>query len=324
MRRFLLIKALVALFITGLAIEASAASIVLVNETSVKSDLVRLRDVAKISDIESIERFEELCSTVICAAPPPAEAHVLGANMIASALISSGVDVSGLTLAGPTQVIVRREYDVISVEELKRSFLEHVIVRKGWPENSFLVKAPKNLEDMPAPVGENELRIETSLDEDFVGSVLARVQVITDGKPYRIFSRRFNIERYVEALGAVRKIQRGQAVNASDVKIQKVEQSRLKDNSLTDPGQAIGLLAVNTIHPGRILNADMLREAPVVQKGEYASIMWEGEGFHIMARGLVLEDGADNEIIRVRLPTRKIVKARVLDSKTLQVLRNGE
>ncbi|UCD56542.1 MAG: flagella basal body P-ring formation protein FlgA, partial [Candidatus Hydrogenedentota bacterium] len=55
-----------------------------------------------------------------------------------------------------------------------------------------------------------------------------------------------------------------------------------------------------------------------------ASVILEGNGFNIVTRGRVLEHGCADELVRVRLPSRKIVRARVLNSKTLQVPRQGE
>jgi flagella basal body P-ring formation protein FlgA len=43
-----------------------------------------------------------------------------------------------------------------------------------------------------------------------------------------------------------------------------------------------------------------------------------------MTRGRLLENGGADDVVRVRLPSRKIVRAMVVDSKTLRLLRQGE
>ncbi len=324
MRRSIAVAFCILIVLASSAAAARAATITLRGETGVASAVVRLGDIADISGGQSQERLERLRSVVICSAPPPAETQILSAAATVSALRASGLDLSGLELAGHSQVIVKREYDLISIEELERIFSEHVSERMRWPRDSFIARAPKNLHPVPVPVGERAVAVETAPDEDFCGSVLARLQVIVDGRPYRTLVHRFDVERYVEALVAARKLSRGRPVGASDVAIEKIEQSLVDEDSLTSVEEAVGLLARRTIQPGSVLRADLLTLPPVVRRGEFKSVVCAGSGFQVLTMGRVLEDGAADEVVRVRLPSKKIVKAMVLDSKTLQMVRQGE
>ncbi len=312
------------LILASSAVTARAATITLRREASVASAVVYLGDVAEIAGVESQERVEKLRSITICSAPPPADVQTLSAGVLASALRASGADLTGLELAGPPQVVVTREHDLISIEELGRAFSGHVSERTGWMQHSFVAKAPKNLRPIPVPTGERVVTAETAANEDFHGSVLARFRVVVDGEPYRVLVHRFGVERYVEALVAARKIPRGRSVSAADVAITKIEQSLVGEGKLTNVGQAVGLMAARTIQAGMALRAEMLRMPPVVRRGEYKSVVCGGNGFQIMTRGRVLDNGSTNDVVRVRLSSRKIVKAVVLDSKTLKMVRQGE
>lgn len=309
---------------------ARAATITIRSQADVASAVVRLDDVADIvGEGESEDgRLEKLRSITICSAPPPAETQTLSAETIVAALTASGIDLSGLQLAGSARILVRREYDAVSVDELSRAFETHVTGRTGWPSDSFIVKAPKNLRAVPVPLGEREITVETHSREDFKGSVSARFQVTIDGGLYRTLSHRFGIERYVEALVAARKIPRGKPIMPGDVKTAKIEQSmqsnRPDGGVFTSAEQVVGLLAVRTIQAGKTISADLLTIAPLVHRGEFKSVIRSGNGFRIMMRGRVLEDGAADEVIRVRLPSRKIVRAMVVDSKTLRLVKQGE
>lgn len=324
MKRSILVLFLIALILVLSAVETRAVLVTVRSDAGVVSGLVRLGDVAAITGADSHEQLEELRSIAICSAPPPAEVQILGLGTIASALKASDLDLSRLRLTGFNQVLVRREYALVSVQELTRVFSRHVFERTGWALDSFLVEAPKNLRPAPVPIGERTIAVETFPDEDFCGSVLAHFQVSVDGKPYRKFTHRFRVERYVEALVTVRKIPRGHPVSDSDVEVTKVEQSLLDGDSLTRVEQAIGLLATRTILSGRVLSAGLLTGPPIVHKGDLASLIWDGDGFSIMTKARLLEDGCADQVVRVRLPTRKILKAKVLDSKTLRILREGE
>ena len=308
---------------------ARAATITVRPHADVASAIVRLADVADVVGESYGERLEELCSVAICAAPAPAETQTLGANTIAAALRASGVDLTDLTLAGSPTSLVTREYDSVSIDELSRVFAAHVSDVAGWPMDSFSVKAPKNLRAVPVSIGTRDIKVETRSGEDFRGSVSARFRVSIDGELHRTLSHRFTIERYVEALVAARKIPRGKPIMPADVKTARIEQSKTSRKSddgktLTRAEQVLGLLAERAIPAGKAIGADMLTLAPLVRKGEFRSVVSVGNGFRIMTRGRALEDGGADEVIRVRLPSRKIARAMVVDSETLQLVRQGE
>lgn len=303
---------------------ASAATIMLKDSADVVSAVVRIEDVADIIGDDRSERLERLRAVIVCSAPPPAQSEILPANMIASALVASGIDLSGLKLGGHAHVFVRREHDSISVEELSRLFASHVSGRTGWLVDSFIVKPPKNLQSIAVPVGEREIAVKTQPHEDFRGSVPAHFQITIEGKAYRTLAHRFIIERYVEALAAARKIPRGKAITRDDVETTKVEQSKVDEGSLTRIDQAVGLQATRTIQAGKVLSARLLAVAPIVRKGELKSVVRGGSGFRIMTKGRVLENGGANDIVRVRLPSRRIIRAMVVDSRTLRIVRQGE
>ncbi len=323
-RKIIFVLSLMWLWLMLSAASAQAAIITIREQADVVSAVVRLDDVADIAGQGHGERIERLGSVAVCSAPPPGESQVLSANVIVSALNASGLDLSGLNLAGFSRVLVRRKYDLISVEELSRAVGKHVAAKTGWPVGSFFVNPPKNLLPVPVSVGNRDIRVQTHAEENFQGSVLAHFQVLIGGELERTIAHRFGIERYVDAPVAIRKIPRGQRITMDDVELSKVEQSRIDKDSFTSVEQAIGLVALRTIPQGKSLGTDMAAEAPIVRRGEYRSIISAGNGFKILTRGRILEDGGPDDIVRVRLSSRKTVHAIVMDSNTLQIVRQWE
>ena len=319
MKTVISIISLIILALFSSAASADAAILTFKSEAHVPGDIIYLGDVSDITDFDTARQFESLSSTPICAAPPPAEAQILNLNIILSSLRAFNVDVSQLKIAGPTQILVRREYDQVPVSELQQAVARHISTRTGWPMDSFLAQPPKNLRAIPVPIGERTVAVETIPGEDFCGSVPIYFSLTVDGKPYSTFARRFEVERYVEVLIADQKIPRGCSVGASDVRIARIEQSRISKNSFHKIEDAAGLMASRTILPGTVLNPDLLDPPPIVRKGDRVSAIYGGRGFKIMTKGEILEDGSANTIVSVRLPTKKIVKAEVLDSKTLRI-----
>ncbi len=312
---------LVGLFLSlACAAESIGATITLQDETSVVAPVVRLSDLGTITGTEPQDQLEALGFVPISSSPAPSETMILSINAIAYSLSASGVDLSGLRFEGAAQAHVRREYALVSVDEFQKVFSEHVSERTGWPRDSFIANPPKNMQPVPVPVGTRKIIAETFPEEDFQGSVFVRFQIWIDETLYRELAHRFLIERYVKALVASHKISRGQYVDASDVEVKKVEQSRLDDESFVTEEEIAGLQAVRTIYPDTVLTPDLLTMPPLVRRGQHASVVVSGDGFNIMTRGRVLENGTADQLVRVRLlSSRKIVKARVVDSKTLKM-----
>lgn len=298
-----------------------AATLTFKSQADVTEEVVCLGDVSDIAGIEDHMEVEKLNAIPICSAPPPAENYILGLRTILASLRVHNVDLSQLKLAGSAQILVRRRYDLVSVLELQRAVSQHIAGRTGWTMDSFVASPPKNLRATPIPIGERAITVETVPDEDFCGSVLVRFRISISGKLCDTLIHRFNVDHYVEAPIAVRKIPRGHFVSASDMRMKKVERSRIAGDSFGTIEQAAGLMANRTISPGTVLGEHMLSTPPTVRKGDIAPVVYSGKGFKILTRGHVLEDGATDEIVRVRLPTRKIVRAVVLNSETLQLIR---
>jgi len=301
--------------------DAQAAVIELRREAAVASDTVCLQDVASVAPgVTSDEQLDTLKATAICSAPPPAESQILTAADVVSALDRAGVQLSGLTITGSKETVVRREYALLSADELTAAFIEHVARQTGWPPESFVANPPKNLAPLPVPPGPHELVVSTATGEDFSGSVAAAFEVRINGKPFRVFSHRFTVEKYVRTLVAAEKIHRGQSPEEGQFETETVELSRLKGAPVSNIEQLEGMTAVRTIYPGTAVDMGAFAMPPIVKRGETASLLWAGAGFNIVTKGLVLDNGRASEVVRVRLSSKKIVKALVTDSGLLEIL----
>jgi flagella basal body P-ring formation protein FlgA len=298
---------------------AIAASLVIQPNASVSSSVVRVGDVAAVAGLPSDIESEKLRAIIICSAPPPAETHIIRAGDIVSALAHSRVQPAGLEIAGAGEVIVSRDFEWLQTEELTEAFRVHVTERTGWAPESFMVRPPANLAPIPVPVGERSVQVSVAPNDQFTGSVLAQCEVLINDEPYRKLSHRFHVERYVETLVCSNKLRRGQPAEQGEFALAKVERSRLRGEPIVDIAQLRGKTVSRVINPGTPVSSDYFVTPPVIKRGETASIIWDGAGFIVVMQGKVLDDGRPGETVRVRLTSKKIVRADVMESGTLQV-----
>jgi flagella basal body P-ring formation protein FlgA len=298
---------------------AVASSLVIQPKASVTSGVVRVGDVAAVAGLPSESESEKLRAVIICSAPPPAETHIVRAGDIVSALAHSGVQPAGLEIVGAAEVVVSRDFEWLQTEELTEAFRAHVTGKTGWAPESFIVRPPANLAPIPVPLGKRSVQVSVSPNEQFTGSVLAQCDVLINDETYRQFSHRFRVERYVETLVCASKLRRGQPAEQGEFTLAKIDRSRLRGEPIVDIAQLRGKTVSRVINPGTPVSSEYFVTPPVIKRGETASIIWEGAGFTVVTQGKVLDDGRPDETVRVRLVSKKIVKAVVMESGMLQV-----
>lgn len=99
----------------------------------------------------------------------------------------------------------------------------------------------------------------------------------------------------------------GQTVTAADLLRRQGDLSDLPAGILTDERQAVGRTAAYAIAAGRPLRADMLRQPTVVQQNQTVKVISRGPGFQVANEGRALTNGAEGQVVQVRLPTGQVV-----------------
>lgn len=302
-----------------LSSSSACATIVTIKKVAVvDSEIVRLGDVAAVGDAPEAER-ERLEALEVCAAPPPAQSQMLRSADIALAVANVKSPTQPVTFAGSTETLVKRSYALVSPEELTESVRELIIRRTGWPPEAFLVEPPKNFSPIAVPVGEREIQVSLAPEEQLPGNINAEFNIVIAGKSCQKISHRFRIEQYVQTFVATSKLRRGQPAEDGSFEIASIERSRIDGSPVSNQKLLEGKNATRTIYPGTPISSELFAAPPILQRGQTAPAILNGPGFSIETTGKLLDDGYANEIVRVRLPSRKVVKALVTDAGVLKI-----
>jgi flagella basal body P-ring formation protein FlgA len=297
---------------------ADATVVTIRKEAVVESEIVRLRDVAAISEAPEEERGR-LEAIEICAAPPPAQSQILGASDITLAIAHAKMRTQSVTLTGSSETLVKRDYALVEPEELTESVYALIIKKTGWPRETFLVEPPKNFSPIAVPAGERKILVSLAPEEQLPGNINAVFDIIIAGKSYQKISHRFQVEQYLRTLVATSKLRRGQPAEDGSFEFASIERSRIDGSPVTSRELLEGKNATRTIYPGTPISSELFAAPPILQRGETAPAILHGSGFSIETTGKLLDDGYVNEIVRIRLPSRKVVKALVTDAGVLKI-----
>ncbi|HQR05110.1 MAG: flagellar basal body P-ring formation protein FlgA [Proteobacteria bacterium] len=106
---------------------------------------------------------------------------------------------------------------------------------------------------------------------------------------------------------AARPLPQGHLLTAEDLLTQTGDITDLASNAVLDPTQALGKTLTAPLAAGRPLRSDYLRQPPVVLQGQNVKVLSRGPGFQVSNEGQALNNGANGQVVRVRLSNGQIV-----------------
>lgn len=116
-----------------------------------------------------------------------------------------------------------------------------------------------------------------------------------------------HIRVVADYLVTARPLSQGQRVGEADIARQTGDLSELPAGILTEPGQAVGRTAAQSLPAGRPLRADMLRQPLVVIQGQSVKLVSGGPGFRVSSEGRALNNGIEGQGVQVRLGNGQVV-----------------
>lgn len=128
-----------------------------------------------------------------------------------------------------------------------------------------------------------------------------------------------HIRVIADYLVSARPLSRGQRVSEADVARQTGDLSELPTGILTEPGQAVGQTAVQSLPAGRPLRADMLRQPVVVVQGQNVKLVSGGPGFRVSSEGRALNNGIEGQVVQVRLGNGQVISGTARQGGVVEV-----
>lgn len=108
-------------------------------------------------------------------------------------------------------------------------------------------------------------------------------------------------------LVSTRAMPAGQVVGAADIALRNGDLCRLPENTLNDPGQAIGKTVKNSFSAAQPLRSDLLIAPWAVQQGQSVKTLSNGPGFSVSSEGKALNNAIAGQIVQVRTPSGQTI-----------------
>ncbi|MCX7012120.1 MAG: flagellar basal body P-ring formation chaperone FlgA [Candidatus Sumerlaeota bacterium] len=301
---------------------APVAGVTVSLKTSAKidADQIALADVADFSG-EDYPVIDLLKRVSLGDSPKVGAPLRLTQNQIEKAVAQAAPD-ARLCFAGAEQTTVERRSMRVQMALLRDELATRLKAQLPYAADRIHVSHIQLPEEIVLPRGQLKLETEFKLPQRLLGQVGFTANFLVDGRPARRLTGILSVDMDCPAYQAIRTIPKGEPIRPEWFREVSWAQSRLPVNAVTAlPPAHTDANALKNIQPGEILTEDMIDHPDVVKRNDSVLLVIQKGGLRLSATGLAKQAGCAGEVIKaVNLLSQKEVMARVIDSKTVEVV----
>ncbi len=290
---------------------------IIVKETSqINQAHIFLGQIATIYATDFLK--ESLAKIDLGASPKPDKIKFLDKKKIISAIRGQQYLPEDIKIISPERVYVKRLGQRVSEENIRQFIDQHLskmYKNKEYTLTSFRVRG---LELYPQGAVAFTL-----LSNDIIGQngrMSALLEVKINGERYDKLSVTGQIAIYENVLCLTRSFPKGKMITREDVYLKKMNIYDLSDNFMKDLDALDQKILKTSMKKDNYLRTNLIESPPLIQKGDFITLISKNETLVIVTSGISKEDGFKNESIRVEnLSSGKAVQGVVKSKSKVEV-----
>ncbi len=151
-----------------------------------------------------------------------------------------------------------------------------------------------------------------------IGRTSVEVSCI-DRKPWKIIVSVY-IQKYVNVLTARHSLPSGSVIQPSDVKLTRLDISRIRGGYFTDLSQTTNMVVRRALKSGKVISPNMLKPKRLIQRGDEILILAGTDNLTIRVKGKALMNGFLGQRIKVKnIHSKRIFQATVISNGLVKV-----
>lgn len=201
---------------------------------------------------------------------------------------------------------------IITGETLQTAVQAYVEKHSPWPKGEIRVEFVDTVPDVTVPSERMTVRVRGSANEDFIGQTSFTVALREGTKLIREEHVKVNLWVLMGVVVSTKGISSGTVLGDRDVKLVQKWYNAVPQNRVSDLREAVGKKLTVSVNPHTEITKNVLKDCPVVKRGEPVRIILDNGTLCITAIGVSQEDGALGDVIRVQnAASRRVIHARV-------------
>ena len=299
---------------------AARSAIIRVHDrVAIDSDEVLLGQIAGIEGSDT-RWIQQLKGIVIGRAPLPGKTRQYDQHYLQMRLKQHHVDLSSVILEVPQIVEVVRSAVKIEKTELKQIISDFILHNISQDNKTVRIKEIRVPQSVILPKGRVAYKVAAPRSGELKGKCSIAVDFSVNGHSQKKVWATATIEILGPVVVTRRPLGRHKPIAEDDIELQTMDLSDLPDGVVADPEAVLGKRTRRAIRAQTPLRADLIELPPLVKRGDLVVIIAETNGLKITTLGQVKKRGRLGERIPVvNMDSKKILYARVIDSKTVKV-----
>jgi flagella basal body P-ring formation protein FlgA len=116
-----------------------------------------------------------------------------------------------------------------------------------------------------------------------------------------------NISVLSQYLVAAAPLAQGSVISQEHCMFENGDLTQLPPGIFTDIAQALGRTVNISVPAGAVLRQDILKQSPVVQRGQTVTVTSQGNGFKVAAEGQALGNAAEGQVVQVKVASGQVI-----------------
>ncbi len=273
-----------------------------------------------VAQPESLERevATRLSSQVVMSSPRLGRRVKIQGSRIRSLLRQAQLP-AGYSVLIPAEVMVSTASQRVTTRQMIEAFRKALIERLGPKAKQADIHGIQAGRDVLVPAGKLAITVRF-LGDSLTGRVSAQLEIMVNGSREAQGRVEGQVDLYGPVVVARDAMSRRHIITRDEVRVVRMNYSRLSGPVATDPGQVIGLRTRNAVNVGEAVPLNRLERAPLIRRGDVVTMICRSQGFKVTAKGKAEETGFKGESIRLlNLASRREVYGRVQDPGTVIV-----
>ena len=316
MKTFIHILLVVAGAVFGPSWAVAAPLIQVQASAEVRTNPVRLGDVARISGMSEADEAR-LAAIELGAAPMVGTGRLLPRAFLQSAIQDAGPP-RGTVLRLPARLELERKAARLESSVMRREIEAAVRADLGEVVGVAAVKVPQ-LSDLQMPAGAR-LQVDVAASGPGARSVSATVRILDGAQVVRTQQVVVQIDRLETAWILRHEVARGQPVVPSDLEAVQRPSSEMTPDAVRNPSELQNATARRDLRAGEPVLRRSVELPPMVARGHRVTLVAQTRAIRLSALGEALAAGHHGDTIRVRnLDSQKIVTGRIVGPQTVEM-----
>jgi len=315
---------LVIIYIFTMNLTISAFDITIEKEVKVKKDRILLRDIAEFKNIDK-DILNNIESIDLGKAPLPGYKKYLSKELIKLMLKKSGFNLQKNKLDIPDQVIIKRDYKIISSQLIEKHIKKYISKKISNKVDQYSIEINFNKNKIKIPNQEFKFIVLENRNIK-MGQMILPAAIIINEKEYKRFYIPVKIKAYKYAYIATKYISQGSLIRRKDYQYKLVQVKNLEDNKIIKKD--------SNIFNQNIQLSYSLKEGDILKKNNYKNPFVINWGDRIQAEVIVgnvkislmviaRERGKKGDYINVENPENNYdFQAQIISSQLVQLIKN--